>query len=84
MFGGGSRMPRRRRRLRISGRGIAEDAGPMTPNRDDVAGPIQGTRVAGTPDPQPAGTEHDPAGAAVDRELARYGLGPKDVDDTDD
>jgi hypothetical protein len=59
----------------------------MTHSRDNVPGPTQGTGAGSTSDPEPAGTDHDHAGApetAVDRELARYGLGPKDVDDTDD
>lgn len=64
VFGGGSRMPRRRR-LRVPVAGSRRTLGlAMTHSRNDVAGPTQGTRVAGTPDPQPAGTEHDPAGAA--------------------
>jgi hypothetical protein len=59
----------------------------MKSSRDDMPAPTPNTRVDSSSDLSPAKAgDHSPVadGATADAELARYGLGTKDVDDTDD
>ena len=67
--------------------GGVEDAGAMSNSREDVSGPALDTTVDQSSGLPAAHQEHGPArtdATAAGRDLARYGLGPKDVDDTDD